>query len=270
MHANDMPAVAAGQDQTDDHCFVVMAHGDSPFLEGCLASLRAQTLRGAIVITTSTPSVFIDSAAQDYGLRVLVNPHGGGIAADWNFALAATPARRVTLAHQDDVYRPRFLERSLALLDATDGVMCFTSYQEIDDDGRDTTSRVSKVTHLLEWATLGGETLITPRRMRAFLSMGDPLPCSSVTFDRQRLGDFAFSGDYDCNLDWDAWVRLFEQGHPCIRVPERLVGRRHNPLTATSRLIREGVRQREDLRMFRRLWPSPVAETIAFAYRASY
>ncbi len=223
-----------------------------------------------MLITTSTPSAFIDAVAQEYAVPVLVNGGQSGIAGDWNFALGATGARWVTLAHQDDVYRPRFLERSLALLRSSQGVMCFTSYQEIDDEGRDTSSKISKVTHLLEWATLGGRTVITPARMRAFLSMGDPLPCSSVTFDRARLGDFAFSDDYKCNLDWDAWVRLLEQGRLCVRVPERLVGRRHNPLTATSRLIREGVRQREDLRMFRRLWPSPLAEAIALAYRASY
>jgi len=254
----------------DTHAFVVMAHGDSPFLDGCLRSLRAQSLPAKILLTTSTPSTFIEKTAGEHAVPITVNDHRGGIASDWNFALKATAVRRVTLAHQDDVYRPAFLERSLALLESSEAVMCFTSYQEIDDDGRDTSSKISKVTHLLEWATLGRRTLIKPAQMRAFLSMGDPLPCSSVTFDRARLNGFEFSSDYDCNLDWDAWVRLIEEGRSCVRVPERLVGRRHNPLTATSRLIREGVRQREDLRMFRRLWPTPLAEVIAFAYRASY
>ena len=55
-----------------------------------------------------------------------------------------------------------------------------------------------------------------------------------------------------------------------LRVPDRLVGRRHNPLTATSRLIADGTRAREDLIMFRRAWPWPLGDIIAMAYRAGY
>ncbi|HEY7899935.1 MAG TPA: hypothetical protein VIC25_02000 [Caulobacteraceae bacterium] len=106
--------------------------------------------------------------------------------------------------------------------------------------------------------------------MRAFLALGNPLPCSSATFDRDQLGDFSFSDAWRSNLDWDAWLRLIEAGVAMARTPERLVGRRHNALTATSGLIRDGVRRAEDLAMFRRLWPAPLADLIAFAYRAGY
>ncbi len=253
------------------HAFVVMAHGDSPFLDGCLRSLRAQTAASAIVVTTSTPSVFIDRAAAAHDAPVLVNPRSEGIAADWNFAMSATQARRVTLAHQDDIYFPDFAARGLGLLDDhQDAVACFTGYDEVDDDGQVTASKLSFVKHLLELLTLGGHTVARGARLRAYLSLGNPLPCSSVTFDRDRIGDFRFADNLRSNLDWDAWLRLAEQGQALARAPERLVGRRHNALTATSRLIRDGVRQREDLLMFRRLWPSPLAEAIAFVYRASY
>jgi len=253
------------------HAFVVMAHDDSPFLGGCLASLRGQTTTANILLTTSTPSPFIEATAAAFEVPVLVNPRRDGIAADWNFALNATQARHVTLAHQDDVYAPAFLERTLALLgESPDAVLCFTGYQEITEDGSKTSSKVSKVTHLLEAATLWAETTVGPGRMRAFLSLADPVPCSSVTFDRARLTGFAFDDAYRCNLDWDAWLRLVQAGKVFVRAPERLVGRRHNALTATTRLKREGVRQSEDLRMFRRLWPSPLAEIIAWVYRAGY
>jgi len=254
-----------------DHAFVVMAHGDSPFLEGCLQSLLAQTVASGVVVATSTPSPFIDAAAAAHGAPVLVNPRRAGIAADWNFALNATAARRVTLAHQDDVYCPTFLERSLALLDASpQSAICFTGYDEIAADGSIRRSRVGFVKHLLERAALGNAEVVRPWRLRAFLSLANPLPCSSVTFDRPPLGAFAFSGDYQSNLDWDAWLRLLDEGRVFVRTPERLTGRRANALTETSRLIRDGVRQREDLIMFRRLWPRPIADLIAWAYRASY
>jgi hypothetical protein len=252
-----------------DHAFVVMAHGDSPFLAGALASLRAQTLPSTVLVTTSTPSSFIEAAAG--GLPVLVNPQPGGIAADWNFALGASGARYVTLAHQDDVYFPTFLAGSLAILKASpDACLAFTGYVEVDDVGAPARSRISLVKHALERVTLGGGTSPGARRLRAFLALGNPLPCSSVTYDRQRLGGFAFSSAFRSNLDWDAWLRLLDDGKVFVRTPDRLVGRRHNRLTATSALTREGVRSREDLILFRRLWPGPAAALIAFAYKVGY
>ncbi len=254
-----------------DHAFVVMAHGDSPFLPGCLASLRAQSLSARIVAATSTPSPFIEEAAAAAAALLIVNPERGGIAADWNFALRASDARYVTLAHQDDVSFPPFLATSLDLLATVpSAALSFTGYVEIGDDGSRVRSRTSLIKHALEAMTLGRRTTPGPARLRAFLSLANPLPCSSVTFDRVRLGDFAFSGAFRSNLDWDAWLRLLDDGAFFVRTAERLVGRRHNRLTATTALTREGVRQREDQVMFRRLWPRPVADLITLAYKAGY
>lgn len=254
-----------------DHAFVVMAYGDSPFLPHCLASIAVQSHRSHALITTSTPSDYIHEAGRRAGTPVIVNPERAGIAADWNFALRAADARHVTLAHQDDVYQPAFLARSLGLLEASrTAVLAFTGYYEIDDHGRRRRSRISLAKHALEGAILGSDEAPTPRRLKRFLSFGNPLPCSSVTFDRERLGDFAFSEAFKSNLDWDAWLRLLEGGARFVRTRDRLVGRRHNPLTATAALTREGVRRAEDEIIFRRLWPRPLADLIAFAYRAGY
>ena len=254
-----------------DHTFVVLAYGDSPFLPGCLASLTAQTTPPRMVVSTSTPSPFIDEAAAAVGAPVIVNPARAGIAADWNFALGAADTRYVTLAHQDDVYYPPFLNRSLGLLTASPrAALAFTGYVEIDDHGAPSRSKISFAKHGLERLALGAATAPSRARLRAFLSFGNPLPCSSVTFDQTRLPGFAFSDAFRSNLDWEAWLRLADAGTVFARTPERLIGRRHNPLTATSALTREGVRLSEDLTMFRRLWPRPLADFIAFAYRAGY
>jgi len=115
--------------------------------------------------------------------------------------------------------------------------------------------------------TLGRCRSVRGRRLRAYLSFGNPLPCSSVTFDTKKLRGFRFSSDYASDLDWDAWWRLMEDGATFLRAPDRLVGRRHNELTATASLKRDGTRSAEDLIMFRRAWPRAVADTIAALYR---
>jgi hypothetical protein len=253
-----------------DHAFVVLAYGDSPFLPACLGSLAAQTTESRTVVATSTPSDFITRTAGDFGFEVLVNPERRGIAADWNFGLTATEARFVTLAHQDDTYEAGFLAQTMAAFEAGDGVLSFTSYQEIDDDGAPKSSKVSKAKHLIEAATLGHALRVRGLRLRAFLSFGNPLPCSSVTYDRAAIPDFRFGADFASNLDWDAWWRLMSEGRAFVRAPQRLVGRRHNRLTTTSAHLRDGTRRREDAAMFRRAWPRPLGDAIAFVYRTGY
>jgi hypothetical protein len=255
-----------------DHSFVVLAYRDSPFLEGCLRGLADQSRPGRILVSTSTPSSFIERAAAEAGAELRVNPEpGGGIAADWNFGLAQAQTRYATLAHQDDVYAPDFTARCLSLFAREPkGALCFTGYQEIDDNGAAKSSKISKAKHLIERATISRREVLQGRRLLAFLSFGNPLPCSSVTFDTAKLPAFRFSNAWRSNLDWEAWWRLAQAGETFLHVPERLVGRRHNALTATSTLIADGTRRVEDLRMFRKAWPRPVADAIAWAYRAGY
>ena len=224
-----------------------------------------------MAIVTSTPSDHISQAARTAGIKVVVNPRRQGIGADWNFGLDATDARYVTLAHQDDIYFPDFLERTRALFAAhPQGALAFTGFREIDDEGGPKRSKITLVKHLLSGAILGSREVVAGRRRGLFLSFGNPLPCSAVTFDREKLGAFRFSTDHASNLDWDAWWRLHLAGETFLYAHEPLIGRRHNELTETSRLIRDGRRRAEDEDMFGRIWPAPLARMISVLYRAGY
>jgi hypothetical protein len=254
-----------------EHAFVVLAYGHSPYLAQCLESLSLQTHPARVVVATSTPSRSIRGAAEAFGAELIVNPRREGIAADWNFGLRVSGARFVTLAHQDDTYHPDFAGCSLGALEQHDAALCFTSYEEIDAYRRPVRgSKISRAKHFLEAVTLGRSSAPSAWRMWAFLALGNPLPCPSVTYDLDKLGDFTFSSDFASNLDWDAWLRLLDIGHRFARIVFPLVGRRHDEHTATSRLIADGTRATEDLLMFRRMWPAPVASAIALAYRAGY
>jgi glycosyltransferase involved in cell wall biosynthesis len=255
-----------------DYAVVVTAYGESPFLEMCLASVSTQTLQPPLHVTTSTPSPFIEAVAARFGATLSVNPRErAGIAADWNFGLRASGARFVTLAHQDDTYAPEFCAATMAAFAAApQASLCFTRYLEIDDAGAPKVSKISVVKGLIETLTLGSATAVSGRRLRRYLSFGNPLPCSSVTFDLTKLGDFTFGDEMASNLDWQAWLDFCEAGAVFARAPERLVGRRHNALTETSKLIKSGQRKAEDRAMFERLWPAPIARVIAWVYQAGY
>ncbi len=173
-----------------------MAFGKSPYLRDCLSSLTSQSIQSEIEITTSTPCDYIINTSEAYAVPVIVNPRADGIAADWNFALAATgaagspsPIRTTSISG--------FAARSLALLDAlAAAVLCFTGYEEIDDDGAPATSRISIVKHLIEQSPRRGDR-VSGGRLRAFLSFGNPLPCSSVTFDARPDRRLPFPGNWN-------------------------------------------------------------------------
>jgi hypothetical protein len=126
------------------------------------------------------------------------------------------------------------------------------------------------VKHIIQLLALGSEEPIQGWRLWTILSFGNTLPCSTVTYDRDRLGQFQFSDQYASNLDWDAWWRLSRAGQTFLHTHERLVGRRHNPLTTTSQLILSGQRATEDQAMFRKIWPRPLGDALAYIYRAGY
>jgi cellulose synthase/poly-beta-1,6-N-acetylglucosamine synthase-like glycosyltransferase len=254
-----------------DHVFVVPAYKESPFLRSCLVSLRAQTMASRIIVTTSTPCAYIDRLANEFDVLVVVNPVRRGIGADWNFGLAQTACRFLTLAHQDDVYAPDFLKQSLDLFARHPrATLTFTNYQEISDAGAARKSKVSVVKDALLGIFAGRCELIRGRRGRMLLSFGNPISCSSITFDREKLGTFRFHEDLGSNLDWFAWLSLIERGDCFAYDRERLVSRRYNDLTETNLAIRDGRRRSEDELILSRLWPWPVSRLIARAYTAGY
>jgi putative flippase GtrA len=253
------------------HTFAVLAYGDSPFLPGCLKALAAQTVQSRIIVLTSTPSEFITDAARSAGVDLRINPKREGIGADWNFALNSAGSRYVTLAHQDDVYFPDFLAKTKALFDANpDGAIAFTGFREIGDGGEPKTSLVSAVKHVLSAVFLNGRARVQGLSRRLFLSFGDPLTCSTVTYDLKNLPGFSFSTDLASNLDWEAWWRLHLEGKLFLHAPQKLLGRRHNELMETSRVIASGQRQAEDAMMFSAIWPKPIAKLLHVFYAASY
>lgn len=254
-----------------DHAFVVLAYERSPFLGACLASLKAQTLAARILIVTSTPNLDIAAQAQRHDLELKVNPDRAGMAADFNFGLGASGARLVTLVHQDDLYQPAFLQRTLDLFaHRPQGALSFTGYREIDDTDRVRRSKISIANDLLTAASLGNTDTVTSLRSRLFLGLGCAIPCSSVTFDMEKLAGFSFSTDLSCCMDWDAWWRLRQEGALFLRTGERLVHRRYNGQTATAQAKREGRRQSEDLAVLRAIWPWRIGDLVHRVYSLGY
>ena len=115
-----------------NHTFTICAYKESPYLEDCICSLKKQTIKSNIIIATSTPNEHIKGLAEKYQIPLYINSGEGGIAQDWNYAYRQAKSKYVTIAHQDDYYKPEYLENVLKSLKAAkDPIIAFTDYGEL-------------------------------------------------------------------------------------------------------------------------------------------
>ena len=255
------------------HAFVVPAYGQSPHLRDCLASLRAQTMPSPIVIATSTPWNGLEAVAAEFDARLAVHSPNAGIGRDWNFALEQASTPWVTIAHQDDLYLPAFVERTLAAAARDpDAILVATGYAELLEPGggRRSLSPMLAIKRLLmEFGFRGRSVVASAAAKRRLLRFGCPIPCPSVSLRMDR-GGVRFREDLKVDLDWEAWLRL--AARPGVFAYDRRVLMLHriHRNSETSAGVRAGVRASEDQMMFEALWPAPIARLLAKVYALSY
>lgn len=253
-----------------EHCFVIPAYGDSPHLAECLESLSSQSLPSPILVCTSTPNKAIETAASEFGAILHVNPAGGGIGKDWNFALSKASSKWVTIAHQDDVYLPDFSERTLeAARSVKDGVLVFTDYAELQDGIRPSTAllRIKRV--LLELGFLGGAIARNTFMKVNTLRFGCSIPCPAVTINQEKAA-LRFREDLKIDLDWAAWLELAKAPGAYCYVRKVCMLHRVHEQSETTAGIASGIRSQEDLLILQKMWPKAIANAILSTYHVAY
>jgi hypothetical protein len=250
------------------HAFVVPVFGRPQWLDRCLISLRSQTRPSPVIVTTSTPSEYIDSVAARYGVPVTVNRTSEGIAADWNFAFRQAPTEWVTLAHQDDRYSPTYTQACMAAAEsARQPLMVFTAAHESLAPGGPLVTNARFKRAIAGSVFLGRRSITSRLSKRLLLSLGNPIPCPSVMLHKALLQDFVFPDGWASNLDWKAWLDLASKPGAFVYVHEALVQRTLHADAATTRHLH--TRAAEDTRMFLELWPRPIARLISVLYAGS-
>ena len=252
-----------------DHTWALCAYGESPYLEECIQSLRAQTVPSAVLISTSTPSPYIDRIAEKYGIPVYTH-EGGGIGRDWNAAYDLTGTGLVTIAHQDDLYEPEYTETMLREVNrAQRPILFFSDYEELRNGERTGENRNLKIKRVM----------LLPLRSRVFwnsrfvrrriLSLGSPICCPAVTYVKENAGNTIFSTEMKVSLDWDQWEKQSRKKGAFVYSPRHLMLHRVHEGSETTRMIENHIRSDEDLEMFRRFWPEGIARRIARSYARS-
>lgn len=256
-----------------DHTFAIPVYLAAPNLGTLVESLRVQTGDASeILLATSTPSAELEAYAKRHGLPLHINPQRIDIAADWNFALSAAKTQLVTLAHQDDYFVSSYASRlSSALSRHPNGVLAFCDYSEHTPRGARPTNMNLRIKRALRQRAFGRRECIDNTRDKVrLLSLGNPICCPSVMFNRALLANFRFPGGFRTNLDWMAWLEIARQQGGFVYVRERLVSKGVHAGSETTATIANRAREREDHAIFDKLWPRPVAAVLAFLYRLGY
>ncbi|MBQ8202756.1 MAG: glycosyltransferase family 2 protein [Clostridia bacterium] len=253
-----------------DHTYTLCAYKESAFLEDCIKSLKAQTVKSNIIMATSTPNESINSLAQKYDIPLYINDGVKGIGGDWNFAYQKAKTPLVTIAHQDDIYEPEYTEEMLAFINKSEEpIIYFSGYAELREGEKVYNNTLLKVKKLM----------LSPLKIKGFwkskfirrriLSLGCPICCPAVTLNKEKVGENPFTNDYSSNIDWQQWEIQSRKKGSFVYNKNPLMCHRIHEESATSEIIGDNRRSKEDYDMFCKFWGKGIAKIIAKAYSKS-
>lgn len=252
------------------HTFAILAYKESPYLEECIKSLKAQDSISSLLLTTSTPNQFIEGMSRKYAIPYLINPHGGSIGADWNFAFQQSDSHLVTLAHQDDLYVPSFareVKKAFGSTKNNDKLLVFTDYYDMLEGKLRIVSKNAMIKKLLLFPFALSRSISWPLIKKSCLALGDPICCPSVTLYKKKLSDFRFDESLACAIDWDAWYRLASEKGSFHFINQKLMVHRIHPGSETTAQLNNGRRLQEEKAMFEKIWGSGAANLLSRIYK---
>lgn len=250
------------------HAFVILAYKESPYLEACIKSVL-QNKSSQVIIATTTNNKFIRGLAKKYNIGIITGKHTN-IGGDFDFAVNATNTPLVTVAHQDDIYEKNFSTQVIKQYhNHPDATIIFTDYFEVRDNKKIYQNTNLKIKR----------TLLLPFRFkkapksqflkRSALRFGNAICCPSATFIRPNCPKKIFYSKLKCNIDWQGWERLSRRKGRFIYIPQPLMGHRISEASTTTDIINQGIRTKEDFKLFQLFWPKCIAKILTKVYRKS-
>lgn len=253
-----------------DFEFVICAYKESQYLEECIRSLKNQKIRTKIILVTSTPNGYIESLVKKYQLEYYINTGNSGIAEDWNFGLSKASKRLVTIAHQDDIYEPDYAMKILENVNRQrKTLIAFTDYGEIRNGVRVTNNKLLNTKRIMLFLMKNRCLQNIRFARRRILSFGSAICCPSVTFVKENLPLTIFTSGYRSDVDWQAWEKLSRMKGAFVYCDDILMYHRIHENSATTAIIADNDRSKEDYEMFCKFWISPIAKLLAHIYKNS-
>lgn len=250
------------------HTFAICAYKESQYLEECIKSILSQSVSTNCLIATSTPNKHIQSLAKKYKIPYYIRKGKSDIQEDWNYAYNQAKTELVTIAHQDDLYESDYVKYILCNYD--ENILMYNTDYVPYKNGADVVDSNSRIKRVLKVFTRH-KALARFRMFKVVsLAFGNSINCPSVTYNKKLLGDSVFTSDLKFCLDWDTFLKIARKKGISLYIPRRLVKYRIHDEATTKKFIVDNKRQEEDLIMFCKMWPRPIAKMIMKVYVKSY
>lgn len=250
------------------HTFVICAYKESPYLEDAIKSIKNQTLKSNIIMTSSTKNKHIDDLSKKYKIKTYYRNGKSDIQDDWNFAVSNTNTELVTIVHQDDIYNQYYLENILNNYTGKE-LMLFTENNILKND-----IEISNKNLIIK------RIIKFPLRIPVFsnikfirkltLSFGNTVNCPAVTYNKSKLNLPIFTSDLKFGLDWDTYLKIYSMKGKLKYIPHKLVSYRVHEEATTTSFIKNNKRYEEDVIMFSKIWPKFIVKIIMKFYIKAY
>ena len=247
-----------------NHTFAVCAYKESPFLEECLRSVVEQSEKTNVILCTPTPNEMITSLSVKYNVPLYVNPDADAdMQGSWNYALSVASTDFVTICHQDDYYSPDYF---LAVKDhlPEDLLYLHTNYKNAftDKDGNTEikTSKNIRFKRFIHFFFANRWQQKSRFFKRWDLRFGNSVCCPTCTYNKKALPAPLFVSKLRHGVDWDLYITLASEKGRVAYVRKPVVFKRIHLDAQTHEDVLSGVRAREDIILYSRLWPKPFAK----------
>ncbi|MCQ2211391.1 MAG: glycosyltransferase [Paludibacteraceae bacterium] len=139
--------------------------------------------------TDSTTAVV--ESIKDPRIHLLKNEHNSGAAVSRNYALREARGRWIAFLDSDDLWDATKLEKQITFMEANNYAFSYTSYEEIDEDGKPTGTLIT------------GPKRITKHKMFNYCWPG----CLTVMYDASVIGLIQIE-DIKKNNDYAMWLKV--------------------------------------------------------------
>ncbi|MBE6049644.1 MAG: glycosyltransferase [Clostridium sp.] len=251
----------------NNHTFAICAYKESSYLEECIKSVINQEVKSKVIICTATPNNFIKYMAKKYKLDLFIRGGEPDIQDDWNFAYKSASTKYVTITHQDDIYSREYSKYVKRYSNTNKKqLLFFSDYRELKD-GRVIPLTINLKIKNIMLFPLRFKSLKSKKTIRKIiLSLGSPICCPAVTYNKELISEKPFTSTMKCSLDWDTWYKFSKKDGQFVYINKDLVYHRIHEESETTNAIESNVRQSEDYEMFKKFWPKPIAKILVKAY----
>lgn len=253
------------------HTYVVLAYKESPYLEQCIKSVLNQKYESHVVVATSTPNEYIHNIATKYALDVIARPekeYGLGAASDFNFALTVADTTLATIVNHDEIYNYDYSFEVVSYYEKhKDTSIIFSRYYDIKDKETIYSSLNFTIKRILLWPLLFSKKSRFTKRLS--LRFGNPIGCPATTFVLDHIEQPVFANDLTTSFDYWAWEKLSRAKYAFGYIKKPLMGHRIHAGSITSGSLGDNTRIKEDILIFSKFWPKPVAILLSKIYKLS-